>query len=109
MAIFINTNIAALNAQRNLGITGLKMSKALEKRSSGLRINRAADDAAGLSISEGWRGRVRGLRRGARLRAGTGGPRGRPPHGPWRRTIGGGHGTGTHPAGKCGFFTDALS
>jgi flagellin len=66
MAIFINTNVAALNAQRNLGITGLKMSKALEKLSSGLRINRAADDAAGLSISEGLRGQVRGLRQASR-------------------------------------------
>ena len=46
MGMFINTNVAALNAQRNLGITGLKMGKALERLSSGLRINRAADDAA---------------------------------------------------------------
>ncbi len=66
MGIFINTNIAALNAQRNLGITGLKMSKALERLSSGLRINRAADDAAGLSISEGLRSQIRGMRQATR-------------------------------------------
>ena len=66
MAIFINTNIAALNAQRNLGITGLKMSKALEKLSSGLRINRAADDAAGLAISEKMRSQIRGMRQASR-------------------------------------------
>ncbi len=66
MGIFINTNIAALNAQRNLGIAGLKMSKALERLSSGLRINRAADDAAGLSISEGLRSQIRGMRQASR-------------------------------------------
>ena len=66
MGMFINTNVAALNAQRNLGITGLKMGKALERLSSGLRINRAADDAAGLSISEGLRSQVRGLRQATR-------------------------------------------
>ena len=66
MGMFINTNVAALNAQRNLGITGMKMSKALERLSSGLRINRAADDAAGLSISEGLRSQVRGLRQASR-------------------------------------------
>ena len=47
MGMFINTNVAAINAQRNLGTTALKMGKALERLSSGLRINRAADDAAG--------------------------------------------------------------
>ena len=66
MGMFIDTNVAALNAQRNLGITGLKMGKALERLSSGLRINRAADDAAGLSISEGLRSQVRGLRQASR-------------------------------------------
>ena len=66
MGMFINTNIAALNAQRNLGITGLKMGKALERLSSALPINRAADDAAGLSISEGLRSQVGGLRQASR-------------------------------------------
>ena len=55
MGLRINTNIAALNAYRNLSTTQNDMSKSLEKLSSGLRINRAADDAAGLAISEGLR------------------------------------------------------
>ena len=58
MGMFINTNVAALNAQRNLSVTGGKMSKALEQLSSGLRINRAADDAAGLAISEKMRAQI---------------------------------------------------
>jgi flagellin len=64
--MFINTNIAAIGAQRNLGVTEAKMSRALERLSSGLRINRAADDAAGLSISEGLRSQIRGLRQASR-------------------------------------------
>jgi len=55
-----------VNAQRNLDVTGGKMSKALEKLSSGLRVNRAADDATGLAISEKLRAEVRGLNQGAR-------------------------------------------
>ncbi|MEI6665735.1 MAG: flagellin [Chloroflexota bacterium] len=66
MPLVINTNTQALNAQRNLGITGGKMGKALEQLSSGLRINRAADDAAGLAISEKLRSQVRGLNQGSR-------------------------------------------
>jgi flagellin len=66
MGMFINTNVAALNAQRNLGVTGAKMSKALEQLSSGLRINRAADDAAGLAISEKMRSQIRGMQMGLR-------------------------------------------
>ena len=66
MGMFINTNVAALNAQRNLGVTGGKMSKALEQLSSGLRINRAADDAAGLAISEKMRSQIRGMQMGLR-------------------------------------------
>lgn len=57
----INQNIAALNAWRNLGNTDGALGKSLERLSSGLRINRAADDAAGLAISEKMRGQVRGL------------------------------------------------
>jgi flagellin len=64
--MFINTNVAALNAQRNLSVTGGKMSKALEQLSSGLRINRAADDAAGLAISEKMRAQIRGMQMGLR-------------------------------------------
>src|SRR3990170_2387460 len=66
MAMIINTNIAALNAQRNLASTNDKMGKTLEKLSSGLRINRAADDAAGLAISEKMRSQVRGMQQGMR-------------------------------------------
>jgi len=66
MGMFINTNVAAINAQRNLNVTGGKMSKALEQLSSGLRINRAADDAAGLAISEKMRSQIRGMQMGLR-------------------------------------------
>jgi flagellin len=62
MGLRINQNIAAMNAYRNLSVTDGQMSKSLEKLSSGFRINRAADDAAGLSISEGLRAQVGGLR-----------------------------------------------
>jgi flagellin len=61
MSLRINTNVSAINTHRNMGITDLALSKSLEKLSSGLRINRASDDAAGLSISENLRGQVRGL------------------------------------------------
>lgn len=66
MGVRINTNIEALNAQRNLGATALSFGKSVEKLSSGLRINRAADDAAGLGISEKLRGQVRGLNQAMR-------------------------------------------
>lgn len=66
MGMQINTNIAALNAHRNLSNTQNDLSKSLEKLSSGLRINRAADDAAGLSIAEGLRSQVNGLNVAAR-------------------------------------------
>ena len=62
MGLRINHNIAALNAYRNLSVTDGQMSKSLEKLSSGFRINRAADDAAGLAISEGLRSQVGGLK-----------------------------------------------
>jgi len=60
MGLRINQNIAAMNAYRNLTVTDGQMSKSLEKLSSGFRINRAADDAAGLSISEGLRAQIGG-------------------------------------------------
>ncbi|RKO21563.1 flagellin [Pseudarthrobacter phenanthrenivorans] len=66
MGMQINTNISALNAHRNLSNTQNDLSKSLEKLSSGLRINRAADDAAGLSISEGLRSQINGLNVAAR-------------------------------------------
>jgi len=57
----INHNIAALNTYRQLSINNTNVQKSLEKLSSGLRINRAGDDAAGLAISEKMRGQIRGL------------------------------------------------
>jgi len=62
MGLRINQNVAAMNAYRNLSVTDGQMSKSLEKLSSGFRINRAADDAAGLAISEGLRSQVGGLK-----------------------------------------------
>ncbi|CEP68882.1 Flagellin [Moorella glycerini] len=62
----INQNIAALNAYRNLTVTNSALTKSMEKLSSGLRINRAADDAAGLAISEKMRGQIRGLNQAVR-------------------------------------------
>lgn len=58
-------NISAINTQRQLNVTTKKQAKSTEKLSSGYRINRAADDAAGLSISEKMRRLIRGLDRGA--------------------------------------------
>lgn len=60
MGMAINTNLMANNAYRNLNATQDAVSKSMEKLSSGLRINRAADDAAGLSISEGLKSQVSG-------------------------------------------------
>lgn len=62
----INQNIAAFNSYRNLSMTNTVMGKSLEKLSSGFRINRAADDAAGLVISQGLRAQVSGLRQATR-------------------------------------------
>ncbi|HJX43370.1 MAG TPA: flagellin [Geodermatophilus sp.] len=62
MGLSVNNNIAAMNSYRNLSITDGQMGKSLEKLSSGFRINRAADDAAGLAISEGLRSQIGGLK-----------------------------------------------
>ncbi|WP_285865289.1 flagellin [Lederbergia lenta] len=59
--MIINHNIAALNTHRQLGAANNAQGKSMEKLASGMRINRAGDDAAGLSISEKMRGQVRGL------------------------------------------------
>lgn len=59
--MIVQHNISAMNANRQLGITNGNLSKSTEKLSSGYRINRAADDAAGLAISEKMRGQIRGL------------------------------------------------
>ena len=59
--MIINHNLGAMNANRNMGINASNASKSMEKLSSGLRINKAGDDAAGLAISEKMRGQIRGL------------------------------------------------
>ncbi|WP_017726245.1 flagellin N-terminal helical domain-containing protein [Halalkalibacterium ligniniphilum] len=64
--MIINNNLKAMNAHRQLGINQNQGAKAMEKLSSGLRINRAGDDAAGLSISEKMRAQVRGLNQASR-------------------------------------------
>src|ERR1041385_6313330 len=66
MSMRINTNLDALNAQRNLSTTGLAYSKSVEKLSSGMRINTASDDAAGLTISEKLRAQTAGLGQASR-------------------------------------------
>jgi flagellin-like hook-associated protein FlgL len=66
VGLSVNTNIAAMNAYRNLSTTNSQMSKSLERLSSGFRINRAADDAAGLAISEGLRSQIGGLTQAVR-------------------------------------------
>ena len=64
--MIINHNIASMNTHNQLAINNSATSKSIEKLSSGLRINRAADDAAGLSISEKMRGQIRGLTQASR-------------------------------------------
>ncbi|PAE96551.1 flagellin Hag [Shouchella clausii] len=64
--MIINNNLSAMNAHRQLGINQGAAAKAQEKLSSGLRINRAGDDAAGLSISEKMRAQIRGLDQASR-------------------------------------------
>lgn len=64
--MIINHNMLAINTHRQLGVTGTNQKKSMEKLSSGMRINRAGDDAAGLSISEKMRGQIRGLKQASR-------------------------------------------
>jgi flagellin len=66
MGLTVNTNIAALNAYRNLSNTQTGLNKSLERLSSGMRINRASDDAAGLAISEGLTSQIGGLQQASR-------------------------------------------
>ncbi|MGN6389611.1 MAG: flagellin N-terminal helical domain-containing protein, partial [Burkholderiaceae bacterium] len=66
MAAIINTNIASLNAQRNLNTSQSSLSTSLQRLSSGLRINSAKDDAAGLAISQRFTSQIRGLDQAAR-------------------------------------------
>ncbi|NMG46399.1 flagellin [Aromatoleum toluvorans] len=66
MAQVINTNVASLNAQRNLNTSGASLATSLQRLSSGLRINSAKDDAAGLAISERFGAQIRGLNQAVR-------------------------------------------
>jgi flagellin len=66
MALTINTNVASLNAQRNLNTTQLQLNKSMERLSSGLRINRAGDDAAGLAISQNMQANIRSMNQAVR-------------------------------------------
>ncbi|MHB1397781.1 MAG: flagellin domain-containing protein [Trichloromonadaceae bacterium] len=66
MALSINTNVASLNAQRNLGVSQTNLNKSMQRLSSGLRINSAKDDAAGLGISDRMTGQIRGLNQAVR-------------------------------------------
>lgn len=66
MALRIATNVASLNAQKNLTFTNRAMDQSLARLSSGFRINQAADDAAGLAISENLKAQIRGLRQAGR-------------------------------------------
>ena len=59
--MIINHNLSAVNTHRNMGLNNTNAAKGMEKLSSGLRINRAGDDAAGLAVSEKMRGQIRGL------------------------------------------------
>ncbi|MDJ0624007.1 MAG: flagellin domain-containing protein [Desulfocapsaceae bacterium] len=66
MALTINTNIASLNAQRNLGTSQADLNRSMQRLSSGLRINSAKDDAAGLAISDRMTAQIRGLNQAVR-------------------------------------------
>jgi flagellin len=66
----INTNVMSLNAQRNLSTSGGQLATALQRLSSGLRINSAKDDAAGLAISNRFTTQIRGLNQDQRSRPG---------------------------------------
>ena len=66
MAVVINTNVASLNAQRNLNTSQLGLNRSMQRLSSGLRINSAKDDAAGLAISDRMTAQIRGLNQAAR-------------------------------------------
>lgn len=66
MGLRINTNVASVNAQRSLRLTRQALDKSLERLSSGSRINRAGDDAAGLAISESLKAQIRGLKQAER-------------------------------------------
>lgn len=60
MALVVNTNIASLNAQRNLNTSGNQLAVTLQRLSSGLRVNSAKDDAAGLAVAQAFTAQIRG-------------------------------------------------
>ncbi len=66
MAVRIFNNLASINAQRHLGINNQRLAQSIERISSGLRINKASDDVAGLAISEKLRSDIRVLQQGLR-------------------------------------------
>ncbi|MBN2644194.1 MAG: flagellin FliC [Desulfuromonadaceae bacterium] len=66
MALSINTNVASLNAQRNLGSSQASLNQSMKRLSSGLRINSAKDDAAGLAISDRMTSQIRGINQAVR-------------------------------------------
>ena len=66
MGLRIGTNVAALNAQKNLYMTNINANRSMARLASGMRINQAADDAAGLAISENLKGQIRGIRQANR-------------------------------------------
>lgn len=66
MSMFVNTNVASLNAQRQLSNSGSALSTSFERLSSGFRINRAADDAAGMQISDRMTSQIQGLNQAIR-------------------------------------------
>lgn len=66
MSVIVNSNIASLNAQRNLNMSNTALASSLQKLSSGLRVNSAKDDAAGLAVAEGLTSQIRGNNQGVR-------------------------------------------
>ncbi|MNS38979.1 Flagellin [compost metagenome] len=66
MGLRIGTNVAALNAQKNLYMTNINANRSMARLASGMRINQASDDAAGLAISENLKGQIRGMRQANR-------------------------------------------
>jgi flagellin len=66
MPLVVNTNLASLSAQRNLAVNQAQLSRSVERLSSGLRITRAADDAAGLGVSETLRAQIRSINQASR-------------------------------------------
>ncbi len=66
MASTINTNVSSLTAQRNLGMSQTSLNTSIQRLSSGLRINSANDDAAGLAISKRFSSQIRGLNQAVR-------------------------------------------